>query len=103
VEKVDGYHDLDRMTGRLWPVLFWLPTPARERHLHDALSNARTGYPVATAVHGHASRTAITGAPVRPDPDRPAGPVWWLHQHARGVLPLAELGPAITDLTRDTA
>src|SRR3569833_308535 len=28
VEKVDGYHDLARVTGHLWPVLFWVPTPA---------------------------------------------------------------------------
>ena len=51
VDKLDGYHDLARVTGRVWPVLFWLPTPARERHLHDALSDARTGYPAATAAH----------------------------------------------------
>jgi len=103
VEKVDGYHDLARVTGHLWPVLFWLPTPARESHLHDALSDARIGYPAATAVHGHASRTATAGTPVRRDPDSPAGPVWWLHRYTGALLPLAELSRAIADLTRNAA
>ena len=31
VDKLDGYRDLAQVTGRLQPVLFWLPTAARER------------------------------------------------------------------------
>ncbi|MCA2216902.1 replication-relaxation family protein [Jidongwangia harbinensis] len=102
VGKVGGYHDLARVTGRLWPVLFWLPGPARERHLHDALNSARTGYPTATAVHGHSGRAPATDHRVE-EPGHPAGPVWWLHQHRGGALTLAELSTAITDLARDAA
>jgi hypothetical protein len=90
-----------RVTGNLWPVLFWLPNPTRERHLHDALSSAGTGYPVATAVHARAGRTAAA-APDGRALGGPAEPVWWLHQHTGGLLALAELSTAITDLTRET-
>nr|WP_246614043.1 replication-relaxation family protein [Actinoplanes bogorensis] len=99
VDKVDGYRDLARVTGRLWPVLFWLPGPARERHLHDALSQAGTGYPTATAVHGRGGRAPATAT----DLGHPAGPVWWLHQHTGPALTLAELSVAITDRIRDAA
>jgi hypothetical protein len=102
VDKVGGYHDLARVTGRLWPVLFLLPGPARERHLHDALNSARTGYPTATAVHGHSSRAPATGLRAE-EPGHPAGRVWWLHQHSGGARTLAELSTAITDLARDAA
>lgn len=100
VDKVGGYHELARVTGRLWPVLFWLPSPARERHLHDALSSAAVGYPTATAVHGRGGRspTIVTEAPADP-----AGPVWWLHHHQGSALSLAELSIAIDDLARDVA
>lgn len=100
VDKVTGYHDLARVTGRLWPVLFWLPSAARERHLHDALSDARAGYPTATAVHGQGVRSPSTVTEV---PAHPADPVWWLHQHPGSTLPLGELSAAITDLARDVA
>jgi Replication-relaxation len=103
VDKIDGYRDLARVTGHRWPVLFWLPSPARERHLHDALTDARTGYPVATAVHGHPGRAPTAGMPDGPVRDGPAGPVWWLHRHTGSVLSLAELSPVIADLTRDAA
>lgn len=35
--------------GPAWPVLFWLPTTARERHLHRLLDQVDTWVPVATA------------------------------------------------------
>jgi hypothetical protein len=60
--KLVGYQ---RLVGSRWglPVLFWLPTPAREANLRGLL--ARTGVPagltVATAATAHGS---------------PAGPVW---------------------------
>jgi hypothetical protein len=40
VDKIHGYHDLADVTGRFWPVLFWLPSPLRERHLHQELAAA---------------------------------------------------------------
>jgi len=102
VGKLDGYQQLARVTGKLWPVLFWLPTAARERHLHAALTMARVGYPVATAVHGRSGRPAPTSGPAAV-PDSPAGPVWWLHQHDGSTLPLAALTAAVTAVDRDVA
>lgn len=77
VEVDRGTEPLPRLTGKLhngytrlsgtrlaWPVLFWLPNPPREDHLHQLLAQQGTaGVTVATAtpVHGH-----------------PAGPVWRL-------------------------
>ncbi|GAA0731472.1 hypothetical protein GCM10010199_47940 [Dactylosporangium roseum] len=29
VDKLDGYTDLARVTGRVWPVLFWLHSAGR--------------------------------------------------------------------------
>ncbi len=88
-DKIDGYLDLTRVTGRVWPVLFWLPSQARERHLHQHLSQAGIRYPVATAVH----RTASGGG-------HPAGPVWWLHRHPGAPRRLADLAlPTPTDAT----
>ncbi|MDG6100512.1 replication-relaxation family protein [Dactylosporangium aurantiacum] len=81
VDKLDGYFDLARVTRRVWPVLFWLPSQARERHLHQHLSQAGVRYPVATAVH----RAAGGG--------HPAGPVWWLHRHPGAPRRLADLIP----------
>jgi hypothetical protein len=77
VDKIDGYVDLARVTRHVWPVLFWLPSPVRERRLHEELTDAGVRYPVATATH---------------DAGNPAGAVWWLH-HRRGQrLRLVELG-----------
>jgi hypothetical protein len=66
VAKLDGYAALP--PARAYPVLFWLPTAAREANLHTQL--ARTGVPdgvrVATAAADHADGAA----------GGPAGPVW---------------------------
>jgi hypothetical protein len=62
VAKLDAYHSLRGDGGPGWPVLFHLPGPARERHLHTALARTRLTVPAATAVHA---------AP-------PGQAVWWL-------------------------
>ncbi|TWG16395.1 hypothetical protein FHU34_111731 [Micromonospora taraxaci] len=49
VDKIDGYRELAHATGRIWPVLFWLHSPERERHLHQELAATGTIYPEATA------------------------------------------------------
>ncbi|WP_127499684.1 replication-relaxation family protein [Actinoplanes solisilvae] len=102
VDKIDGYHQLARVTGNLWPVLFWLPSTAREHHLHEALSTARSGYPAATAVHHRPGRPAPTSSSA-PGPDDPAGPVWWLHHHPGPTLSLGALGSAVTARIRNAA
>jgi hypothetical protein len=62
-------------TRLAWPVLFWLPNPAREDNLHQLLTRQGTaGVTVATAtpMHGH-----------------PAGPVWRLTGRPDGTVRLA--------------
>jgi Replication-relaxation len=83
LDKLDGYRDLARVVGRIWPVLFWLHSPARERHFHHALTDAGIRYPVATATVGGC----------------PAEAVWWLHRQDGDRLRLA----AIADRLPDTA
>ncbi|MFI0352843.1 replication-relaxation family protein [Actinomadura sp. 9N407] len=61
--KLDGYVSLAQATGSITPVLFWLPSPAREANLRQLLATPRI--PVATAVH-----TPSTSA------EGPAGAVW---------------------------
>lgn len=82
VGKLDGYTKLP--PPRSYPVLFWLPTAAREANLHAHL--ARTGVPdgltVATAADDHA---ADTGGP--------AGAVWRVVGEP-GRVSLADLAPA---------
>lgn len=80
VGKLTGYAALP--PPRAFPVLFWLPTAAREANLHAHL--ARAGVPdgviVATAVDNNA-------------PDGPAAPVWRVVGEA-GRVTLADLAPA---------
>ncbi|WP_433530254.1 replication-relaxation family protein [Micromonospora sp. CA-263727] len=92
VEADLGTETLGRVVGKLtgyaalpprlaYPVLFWLPTAARETNLHTHLQ--RTGVPdgltVATATADHASASG-----------GPAGPVWRIVGHPDRVS-LADL------------
>jgi len=100
VEVDRGTEQLSRLTSKLhngytrlvgtrlaWPVLFWLPNPTREDHLHDVLAHQGTaGVAVATATgeHGH-----------------PAGPVWRLAgQPGTARLALHQL-PTSNDIEED--
>jgi hypothetical protein len=85
--KIPGYVDLARTTGRVWPVLFWLPTAARERHLHTKLTEAGLRYPVATAARDSAAQAGLC----------PAEQVWWLHRHPGAPLRLADLAPVVAE------
>lgn len=49
LSKVSGYAAHVAKGGPAWPVLFWLPTTARERRLHQLLAGIRIAVPVATA------------------------------------------------------
>jgi Replication-relaxation len=69
--KLAGYAALAESTAITTPVLFWLPSAAREANLRKVLGTPDV--PVATAVH-----TPTTAA------DGPAGPVW---------LPAGTTGP----------
>ena len=84
IDKLPRYADLSRATGRDWPVLFWLPSAAREPHLHDRLAEAPPSVlavPVATATRDHAPAAGLS----------PAEAIWWLHAHPGPLLRLADL------------
>jgi hypothetical protein len=93
VDKLAGYASLARVTGRVWPVLFWLHAAARERHLHQRLTEARVWVPVATAARDDATRTGRS----------PAETVWRLHQHSGGLLRLADLAATVRDTRAEAA
>jgi hypothetical protein len=88
VGKLTGYAALP--PSRAYPVLFWLPTAAREANLHAQL--ARIGVPdavtVATAAADHAAGTG-----------GPAGPVWRMPGQPKRVAPadLTASGGAVWD------
>jgi len=79
VEKLDPYRALRADGGPHYPVLFWLPTTARESNLHHRLAGVPPGVTVATA-----ARDAANGA-------GPAGAVWRLAGNGRHRLRLSEL------------
>jgi hypothetical protein len=80
VGKLTGYAALP--PARAYPVLFWLPTGAREVNLHAYLT--RSGVPDEVTVATAAADTA---------PDGPAGPVWRVAGRG-GRVTLADLTPA---------
>ncbi|WP_432049451.1 replication-relaxation family protein [Verrucosispora sp. NA02020] len=84
VRKVAGYHRLVEYGGPQWPVLFWLHSAHRARHLHQRLAEETLGVPVATASRDHATQAALS----------PAGPLWRLHGH-HSPIPLADLAVAL--------
>jgi len=49
LSKVSRYASHVAKGGPAWPVLFWLPTSARERRLHQLLAGVDLAVPVATA------------------------------------------------------
>ncbi|HET8659182.1 MAG TPA: replication-relaxation family protein [Micromonosporaceae bacterium] len=65
VSKLTGYAGHVRQGGPAWPVLLWLPSTRRERHLHHILDEVQTVVPVATA-----ARDSLGGG------DGPADAVW---------------------------
>ncbi|PWR16164.1 hypothetical protein DKT69_07180 [Micromonospora sicca] len=89
LKKLTGYAAHVAEGGPAWPVLFWLPTAARERHLHQLLAQARLGVPVATA-----ARDSID------DETSPAEAVWLVHGDSdapRRLIDLAGLGDPAPD------
>jgi predicted transcriptional regulator len=96
--KVVAYEKWSRTTGHVWPLLFWLDSAVRERHLQDRLRARPTIVPVATAVR---PQTHVDAGP--------AGRLWWLHQAqhrldqagtALGRLTLVDLGATVTTTRR---
>jgi hypothetical protein len=82
LSKVEAYRRLHRDGGPNFPVLFWLPTAAREANLHKRLAGVSvSGVTVATA-----ARDTVTGSGLGP-----ADPVWRLAGNDRHRLRLAAL------------
>ena len=77
--KIAAYRKVVAGGGPVWPVLFWLPTTARETNFHRRLNGSARGVIVATA-----SREAAAG-------HGPVGPVWRVAGNGRRRLRLAEL------------
>ncbi|MFB6392277.1 replication-relaxation family protein [Polymorphospora lycopeni] len=61
VDKLAGYRDLFDTIGRMWPVLFWLHSAARERNLRRLLAEAPL-LPVATGARDHATLAGLCPA-----------------------------------------
>lgn len=100
--KVTAYQRFAQASGRVWPVLFWLGSPVRERHLHTEFAERRTLVPVATATGSLTGALTATADPApAPDGQRlcPADAVWRLHHDGRshdGRLTLAGLADTVT-------
>jgi len=62
VDKLAGYGELTKKIGRVWPVLFWLHSAARERNLRQELANERLVVPVATGARDHATQAGLCPA-----------------------------------------
>ncbi|HEY0699567.1 MAG TPA: replication-relaxation family protein, partial [Micromonospora sp.] len=60
--KLAGYRELFVTIGRVWPVLFWLHSAARERNLRRLLAEAPPPVPVATGARDHAVTAGLCPA-----------------------------------------
>jgi len=64
LSKVSRYAAHVSKGGPAWPVLFWLPTGARERRLHELLAGIRLAIPVATAARDGLNTKSCAAAAV---------------------------------------
>ncbi|WBB47313.1 replication-relaxation family protein [Verrucosispora sp. WMMA2044] len=60
--KLTGYRQWFAALGRVWPVLFWLHSTARERNLRRVLAETPTLVPVATGARDHATTAGLCPA-----------------------------------------
>ncbi|MEU6020690.1 replication-relaxation family protein [Micromonospora sp. NPDC047134] len=60
--KLLGYRDWFAALGRVWPVLFWLHSAARERNLRRLLAETPPLVPVATGARDHATTAGLCPA-----------------------------------------
>jgi hypothetical protein len=85
VAKLDAYRRLRAEGGPADPVLFWLPSAAREANLHQRL----VGVPLGGVTVATAARDRVTQAGLGP-----ADAVWRIAGNGRHRLPLADLPSA---------
>ncbi|WP_238010389.1 replication-relaxation family protein [Dactylosporangium sp. AC04546] len=62
VDKLAGYRELFTTIGRVWPVLFWLHSAARERNLHRLFAEVPPPVPVATSARDWAASASLCPA-----------------------------------------
>ncbi|MFC7547999.1 replication-relaxation family protein [Plantactinospora sp. GCM10030261] len=86
--KVAGYRELFGTIGRVWPVLFWLHSAARERNLRRVLADTAPPLPFATGARDHAATAGLS----------PAGAVWAIAGGAGQRLRLADLAGYVLDV-----
>ncbi|MEH0986129.1 replication-relaxation family protein [Micromonospora sp. CPCC 205556] len=60
--KLVGYRELFATIGRVWPVLFWLHSAARETNLRRQLADRPPLVPVATGARDHAASAGLCPA-----------------------------------------
>ncbi|MEH0934196.1 replication-relaxation family protein [Micromonospora psammae] len=60
--KLVGYRELFATIGRVWPVLFWLHSAARETNLRRQLADTPPLVPVATGARDHAASARLCPA-----------------------------------------
>jgi hypothetical protein len=91
LDKLTRYDAHASRGGPVWPVLFWLPNPTREHHLHAQLSSLEVAVPLATA-----TRTRDDGQ----DDRTPAGPIWRVHRAGPQRSRLVDIGNAAASSPR---
>jgi hypothetical protein len=91
-DKLAGYRDLFATIGRVWPVLFWLHSAARERNLRHLVADTPPPVPVATAARDHAAAAGLC----------PAEAVWAVPGHGQRV-PLVDLAAFVADANRSAS
>jgi hypothetical protein len=82
IDKIDRYRGLFDRLPRCWPILMSLPTPGRERNLHQRLAQHPPQLTVATTVRD----AGLDGW------DCPANAVWWVWGQPGPRERLADLG-----------
>jgi hypothetical protein len=60
--KLVGYREWFAALGRVWPVLFWLHSAARERNLRRMRAETPPLVPVATGARDHAATAGLCPA-----------------------------------------
>ncbi|MEV4753637.1 replication-relaxation family protein [Micromonospora sp. NPDC049559] len=86
--KLAGYQELFATIGRMWPVLLWLPSAARERNLRRLIAEAPPRVPVATGARDHAAASGLS----------PADAVWAIAYGDGQRCRLVDLAVYVADL-----
>ncbi|MEV5764962.1 replication-relaxation family protein [Micromonospora sp. NPDC052213] len=86
VGKLAGYQELFATIGRVWPVLFWLHSAARERNLRRLLADTPPRIPVATSARDQALSAGLCPAEAVWVPPSGGGQRWRLADLAAYVV-----------------